>query len=226
MLGSVQAILFGPYLLAGLTRDDWELYPGNSTSISDWIKPIPAVLDSQLVTLAQESNNSVLVFSRSNFSIFMEEAPPDGTQAAVHSCFRAIAVKVSLENLIMLEPFDLPGTVVEPLFRDGTLVISGTPGPEAAFRLAVPPGGNNSTTTLESFMHPGCFMHGGAGQKVRLVCAPGASAMREASFSLYRGTKMHDPISFVARGRRRNFILEPLMNLRDEIYTVYFNISA
>jgi hypothetical protein len=38
--------------------------------------------------------------------------------------------------------------------------------------------------------------------------------------------RQYHPISFVAKGLRRNFLLEPLYSLRDEFYTVYFNLGA
>jgi uncharacterized protein len=55
-----------------------------------------------------------------------------------------------------------------------------------------------------------------------------ASLKKAASFLPANGnwvTGIMTPISFVA-GRNRNFILEPLMGLRDEFYTVYFNVAA
>ncbi|CAA7407967.1 unnamed protein product [Spirodela intermedia] len=232
-LGSVQAVLFGPYLLAGLTRDDWELRPGNSTSISDWIRAVPAEQNSQLITFTQEFDDGVLVFSNSNYSIAMEEAPSEGSDAAVHASFRAIAVNSTTKNLIMLEPFDLPGMVVAARRPNGALIVSGDPGPDSTFRLTAPPprdGNPNSAVSLESSIHPGCFVHGAAdraaGKSVRLVCQRGAGARKEARFEIYQGTRAYDPISFVGRGTRRNFLLEPLINLKDETYTVYFNISV
>lgn len=231
-LGSVQAVLFGPYLLAGLTKDDWELRPGNSTSISDWIRAVPAEQNPKLVTLAQEFDDGVLVFSNSNHSIAMEEAPSEGSDAAVHASFRAIAVNSTTDNVIMLEPFDLPGMVVAARGPNGALIVSGDPGPDSTFRLvaSLRDGKTYNTVSLESSIHPGCFVHGAAdratGKSVRLVCRPGAAARKEARFELYEGTRAYDPISFVARGTRRNFLLEPLINLKDETYTVYFNISV
>ncbi|XP_078442990.1 uncharacterized protein LOC144712614 [Wolffia australiana] len=229
-LGSVQAVLFGPYLLAGLASDDWELSPGNFTELSDWIRPVPQEHQNQLVTLVQQFKNGVLVFSRTNSSITMEEAPVEGSNAAVLASFRAVPLNSSSESLIMLEPFDLPGMAVAPLDADQSLAISLSPGKESVFRLVALPKGEQNAVLLESMHHPGCFLHGpprrAAGEKVRLVCGPPAATAKEARFSLYSGSRAYDPISFVARGTRRQFLLEPLANLRDETYTVYFNVTA
>uniref|UniRef100_K3YWH7 Uncharacterized protein n=1 Tax=Setaria italica TaxID=4555 RepID=K3YWH7_SETIT len=45
---SLQAILFGPFVLAGLSTGDWDAKDGNSSTISDWITTVPSVHNSQL----------------------------------------------------------------------------------------------------------------------------------------------------------------------------------
>ncbi|KAJ6325971.1 hypothetical protein OIU78_013128 [Salix suchowensis] len=44
---SIQAILYGPYLLAGHTSGDWNLKSGSGNSLSDSITPIPASYNGQ-----------------------------------------------------------------------------------------------------------------------------------------------------------------------------------
>ena len=63
---SIQAILYGPYLLAGLTDGDWDIKTESPSSLSDWITPIPAVSNSQLVSLCQGSGDANFVLSNSN----------------------------------------------------------------------------------------------------------------------------------------------------------------
>ncbi|KAK7410044.1 hypothetical protein VNO78_00521 [Psophocarpus tetragonolobus] len=58
---SVQAILYGPYLLAGHTATgDWNLKAGANDA--DWITPIPAGYNSQLATFRLVLNESVSKF--------------------------------------------------------------------------------------------------------------------------------------------------------------------
>ncbi|CBI16413.3 unnamed protein product, partial [Vitis vinifera] len=145
---SIQAILYGPYLLAGLTSDDWDIKTGSATSLSDWITPIPASDNSRLVSLSQESGNSSFVFSNSNQSITMEKFPEEGTDASLHATFRLVLKDAT--SLKVLSPKDAIGK---------------------------------------------------------------------------SGISQYHPISFVAKGMKRNFLLTPLLGLRDESYTVYFNIQ-
>lgn len=99
--------------------------------------------------------------------------------------------------------------------------------------------GNGNTISLESRGKRGCFVALGdnkhqldVGSSVKLVCVcrkhsssctdrGGSSAM---SFTLTQGMREYNPISFVAKGKERNFLLEPLMNFQDKYYNVYFNI--
>lgn len=240
---SVKAILFGSYLLAGLTNGDWDIKRGNSKSLSDWITPVPSAYNSQLITLAQEFNRSILVLSNSNNSITMEVAPlDDGSDAAVHATFRVVPADPARRSspapsgrgqLVMLEPLDLPGMVVAVQQWDGALVVSGAAGADSTFQLVAGSDGKPNSVALEALGRPGCFVHGvgeangSAGKKVRLGCGGRAAAAsrREASFVVYKGIRAYNPVSFVAKGEKRNFLLEPLTSLKDETYTVYFNID-
>jgi uncharacterized protein len=47
-----------------------------------------------------------------------------------------------------------------------------------------------------------------------------------ASFVQTARLRQYHPISFIAKGAARDFLLEPLYSLRDEFYTAYFNIGA
>ncbi|MQM17637.1 hypothetical protein Taro_050611 [Colocasia esculenta] len=232
---SVKAIFYGPYLLAGLTNGDWDISTGNSKSMSDWIAPVPSAYNSQLITLAQEFDDGLLVFSNSNNSITMEALPyDDGLDAAVHATFRVIAAVPASsgpQQVVMLEPLNLPGMVVAVRRQDGALVVSATAGADSTFQLAMGSDGKPNSVALESVGRPGCFVYGvgeangPAGQKVRLGCHGGARR-KEARFVVYGGMRAYNPIGFVAKGAKRNFLLEPLMSLKDETYTVYFNIGA
>uniref|UniRef100_A0A1D1YTC4 UPF0753 protein sce8745 n=1 Tax=Anthurium amnicola TaxID=1678845 RepID=A0A1D1YTC4_9ARAE len=241
---SVQAILFGPYLLAGLTEGDWDMKAKGSKSMSDWITAVPSGYRSQLVSLIQEFDDGALVLANTNSSISMEELPQDGTDAAVNATFRLIVASnttsashqaaVEKEQLVMLEPLGLPGMVVVAAGGNGGgLALSGEAGAESTFRMVA---GSNGTVSLESVGHPGCFVQGaanyGGGGSVRLACQGASnrggssssppSPPQGASFELREGIRPYHPTSFVAKGAKRNFLLEPLLSLRDESYTVYF----
>ncbi|XP_020109223.1 uncharacterized protein LOC109724716 [Ananas comosus] len=236
----IQAILYGPYLLAGLSTGDWDVNAGNYSGISDWITPVPSSYNSQLSTLTQPSDNSNTLFvTYSNTSLTLERQPEPGTDSEVHATFRiytldskgrrSIVNSPKLGSYVMIEPFDLPGMVVT-----NSLAISRTKGPDTVFHLVQGLDGNPNSVSLELGSKPGCFVHGGAGSsngtKVQVQCRgslkDGAEFSRAASFVIVDGLRSYHPISFAAKGAKRNFLLQPLMSLRDESYTVYFNLGA
>ncbi|MQI71990.1 hypothetical protein EI017_24830, partial [Escherichia coli] len=79
---SLQAILYGPYLLAGHTTDDWDIKAGANTAITDWITPIPASYNSQLISFSQDFAKSTFVLTNSNQSLTMQKLPEPATVLA------------------------------------------------------------------------------------------------------------------------------------------------
>ncbi|KAL9458778.1 hypothetical protein AB3S75_007619 [Citrus x aurantiifolia] len=241
---SIQAILYGPYLLAGHTSGDWDIKTGSAKSLSDWITPIPASYNGQLVTFAQESGNSAFVLSNSNQSITMEKFPESGTDAALHATFRLImkeesssevsSLKDVIGKSVMLEPFDFPGMLVVQQGTDGEIVVSDSPkeGDSSVFRLVAGLDGKDETISLEAVNQKGCFVYSGmnfnSGASLKLSCSTESSEdgfNEAASFVMEKGISEYHSISFLAKGARRNFLLAPLLSFRDETYTVYFNIQ-
>uniref|UniRef100_A0A5B7A8L3 Alpha-L-arabinofuranosidase B arabinose-binding domain-containing protein n=1 Tax=Davidia involucrata TaxID=16924 RepID=A0A5B7A8L3_DAVIN len=241
---SVQAILYGPYLLAGLTSADWDIKTESATSLSDWITPIPAAYNSHLISLFQESGNSTFVLTKTNKSITMEKFPESGTDSSTHATFRVIlkdstssifsAPKDVIGKSVMLEPFDFPGMLVVQQGTEEDIGVSDSDdGGGSVFHLVEGLDGKPETVSLESESQKGCFVYSGAnyksGESIKLSCKSGSSdtGFEEAtSFVLNDGISEYHPISFVAKGARRNFVLAPLLSLRDESYTVYFNIQS
>ncbi|MED6210867.1 hypothetical protein PIB30_068196 [Stylosanthes scabra] len=234
---SIKAILYGPYLLAGHSSGDWDIKTGSNASITDWITPIPATYNTQLFSFYQNlssASGSPFVLTSLNNSLTMKKSPKPGTSSALHATFRIIVIHAKLSSRLsgtlrddvigksmMLEPFDLPGTRVDSSSSSVFLVVQGLDG-------------RNESISLESKSHRGCFVHSGmsSGIEVKLRCkannsdANAASSFnQDASFVARRGLSKYDPISFVAKGANRNFLLEPLLGFRDEHYTVYFNIQ-
>ncbi|XP_034688399.1 uncharacterized protein LOC117916455 [Vitis riparia] len=242
---SIQAILYGPYLLAGLTSDDWDIKTGSATSLSDWITPIPASENSRLVSLSQESGNSSFVFSNSNQSITMEKFPEEGTDASLHATFRLVLKDVSslkvlspkdaIGKSVMLEPIDLPGMVVVQQGTNKNLGIADSAaGKGSLFHLVAGLDGKDGTVSLESESQKDCYVYSGidynSGTSIKLKSLSESGSSDEdfnkaTSFILKEGISQYHPISFVAKGMKRNFLLTPLLGLRDESYTVYFNIQ-
>ncbi|XP_062178542.1 uncharacterized protein LOC133883280 [Phragmites australis] len=239
---SLQAVLFGPFLLAGLTTGDWDANTGNvAAAVSDWITPVLPSSNSQLVTLTQEFGGKAFVLSTVNGSLTMQERPEGGggTDAAVHATFRVIpqgGSGATMNSTIsaMLEPFALPGMVVTD-----TLTVSAEKSPSALFTIVPGLDGDPGSVSVELGARPGCFLitPGGngysAGAKVQVGCGSarkhgdgGAGFRRAASFTRAEPLRRYHPISFAARGVRRSFLLEPLFSLRDEFYTVFFNLGA
>lgn len=231
---SIQAVLFGPFLLAGLTTGDWDAKTGAAdAAASDWITPVPVESNSQLVTLAQESGGEAFVLSALNGSLTMLQRPKDGggTEAAVHATFRLVPQGgAGAGAAAMLEPLDMPGMVVTD-----RLTVAAEKSSGAAFNVVPGLAGAPGSVSLELASRPGCFLVGG-GEKVQVGCAGGAQQKRgdgggawfrrAASFARGEPLRRYHPMSFAARGVRRSFLLEPLFTLRDEFYTVYFNLAA
>ncbi|XP_031488073.1 uncharacterized protein LOC116256061 isoform X1 [Nymphaea colorata] len=245
---SLQALLFGPYLLAGLTDGEYNLYAGASQSLDEWITAVPPTYNSQLVSLTQDSDSGIHVFTHKLGSITMEKLPASGTDSAVYGTFRLVmANDIAVGMLpysdiigksVMLEPFSMPKMVVVHEGLNSSLGVmaaesvpeSGTTG--STFQVVQGLDGRNDSVSLESASEQGCFIYTGpnlsAGQLVQLGCPGQADAefKRAASFGVVDGISKYHSMSFMAKGSKRNFLLAPLFSLRDESYTVYFNITT
>ncbi|KAH6766717.1 proline-tRNA ligase [Perilla frutescens var. hirtella] len=242
---SLQAFLYGPYLLAGLSNGDKDIKIGSRTSLSDSITPVPSDYNSQLITLAQEFENSTFVVSNSDQLIKMEKSPEPGTDAALRGTFRLVvknsysesssASKEAIGKSVMLELFDFPGTFVLHNGEGESLAVSDNSSfkkQSSVFRLVAGLDGKEGTVSLESEGQKGCFVYtelsNESGASVKLKCGSGSSDIgfgQGSSFVLQDGISNYHAISFIAKGVRRNFVLSPLFSLRDESYTVYFNAS-
>uniref|UniRef100_A0A0E0G396 Alpha-L-arabinofuranosidase B arabinose-binding domain-containing protein n=1 Tax=Oryza nivara TaxID=4536 RepID=A0A0E0G396_ORYNI len=238
---SLQAILFGPFVLAGLSTGDWNAEAGNTSAISDWISPVPSSYNSQLVTFTQESSGKTFVLSSANGSLAMQERPTvDGTDTAIHATFRVhpqdSAGQLDTQGAtlkgtsVQIEPFDLPGTVIT-----NNLTQSAQKSSDSLFNIVPGLVGNPNSVSLELGTKPGCFLVTGVdysvGTKIQVSCKsslPSINGIFEqaASFVQAAPLRQYHPISFIAKGVKRNFLLEPLYSLRDEFYTVYFNLGA
>ncbi|KAM0914993.1 hypothetical protein ACQ4PT_011145 [Festuca glaucescens] len=236
---SLQAVLFGPFLLAGLTTGDWDVKAG--AAISDWVTPVPSSYNSQLVTLTQESGGSTFVLSTANAtSLTMQPRPVGGgTDAAVHATFRLVSqgsssttttrrrhstnrTTTTESTAAMIEPFGLPGMAIT-----NSLTVSSEKGSGSLFNFVPGLDGEPGSVSLELGTRPGCFL-ATAGPMVQVDCRSGGEAgfLKAASFKRAEPLRRYHPISFAAKGARRGFLLEPLFTLRDEFYTVYFNLRA
>ncbi|VAI44966.1 unnamed protein product [Triticum turgidum subsp. durum] len=163
---SLQAILFGPFVLAGLSSGDWDAKTGSA--VSDWITAVPSSHNSQLMTFTQESSGKTFVLSSSNGSLTMQERPAvDGTDTAVHATFRVhpqdaarlhgtygAALK---DTSVQIEPFDMPGTVIT-----NDLTLSAQKSAGSFFNIVPGLDGKPNSVSLELGTKPGCFLVSGA----------------------------------------------------------------
>lgn len=178
-------------------------------------------------------------------------APPKlGTNAAAQATFRLVYTdqkavppiasrQAVIGRVVLLEPFDLPDKVVSHQGAGKGLIISVTadvpPDRTASvFRVVEGLDGTSTTISLEADSTPGCFVHHDclSGDGVQLVCPAndadrnGAAFRTAASFTFGNGLSGYHPISFTAKGTKRSFLLQPLLSLRDETYTTYFNVGV
>lgn len=242
---SIQAILYGPYLLTAHTTGDWDIKTGSTNFPSDWITPIPSSYNDYLFSFFQESQDAMIVLTNSNQSITMEKLPESGTDSSLQATFRLILPSSSesstmndndfLDKSVMLEPFDFPGTVLAQQGEDNDLTVTDASidmGSSSVFHLVSGLDGRTETVSLESESKKGCFVYSENNQpggRLKLSCnldSSNAALNQAASFVLGKGLTEYHPISFVAKGASRNFLLSPLLSFRDESYTVYFNVTT
>ena len=175
----------------------------------------------------------------------MEKFPEEGTDASLHATFRlvlkdATSLKVlspkdAIGKSVMLEPIDLPGMVVVQQGTNQNLGIANSAaGKGSLFHLVAGLDGKDGTVSLESESQKDCYVYSGidynSGTSIKLKSLSESGSSDEdfnkaTSFILKEGISQYHPISFVAKGMKRNFLLTPLLGLRDESYTVYFNIQ-
>ncbi|XP_073290978.1 uncharacterized protein [Primulina huaijiensis] len=238
---SLQAIFYGQYLLAGLCSSDFDIKADPKTPISDWITPVPDDHHSHLISLTQESANTTLAFTNAYGYIQMQGIPDSGTNSAANATFRLILKDPKLGSfsgpadaigkLVMLEPFNFPGKIIVHNGEGKILgVTDSEESPRSTFWLIPGLGGKDGTVSLESVDRKGCFIHSGvdfrSGAIMKLNCRP--NSLKEgfdeaASFRLMEGLSEYHPISFVAKGIDRNFVMVPLFSLKDESYTAQFH---
>ena len=235
--------MYGPYLLSGYSSGDWDIKTGSTASVADWIAPVPAAYNNYLVTFSQESGDSTFVLTNSNQSIRMEKLPKAGTDAAVHATFRLIfddtsekipTIGEAIGKTFMLEPFAFPGMVLVHQGTENNLAVTDSPNDEAtsSFHLVAGLDGKDDSVSLESVSQKGCYVYSGANYSssvsMKLSCNSASSEAgfnQAISFVMNKGISEYHPISFVAKGARRNFLMVPLQGFRDESYTIYFNIQ-
>lgn len=174
----------------------------------------------------------------------MEKLPGSGSDSADHATFRLILNGSSSEKVsrtrdaigrsVMLEPFDFPGMVVVHQGTDKNLAVADSLSDDGSsvFHLVTGLDGRAETVSLESDSNEGCFVYSGlnynSGTTMKLSCKSDSSDddfNQAASFVLSKGISEYHPISFVAKGVRRNFLLAPLLSFQDQSYTIYFNIQ-
>lgn len=211
----------------------------DGTSLTDLISSVPKEHNSNLKSFSQESGDSSFVLAKINGSITMVTFPEPGTNSAAGATFRLIFSSDNDTKRIMLEPFDYPGAVLMHQGKDESLTFgySSTEVDTKSSIFNIVPGldGNGKTVSLESDDLKGCYIYSELGDAktsgagIKLSCNNKLSSnigFKEAvSFTLEDGISKYDPISFVLKGKNRNFLLSPLFSLRDESYTVYFNFT-
>ncbi|KAL8156444.1 uncharacterized protein LOC141689362 [Apium graveolens] len=235
-----KAILYGPYLLVGLSDGDWDLSPKQADSPSKWMVPVPAEHNSHLISLTKESEGSTLGLIKSKTSIVLGQLPEPGTNHSVHATFRIVTkdkkylnnfmVRDVIRKAVKLEPFGHPGMVLMHNAENENLEVKADSDHSySVFRFVDGLDEKKGSVSIESSSHKSCYLYSehNIGAVVKLKCRPKPSdnAFKEAaSFRVVDGISKYDPISFVAKGSKRDFLMQPILSIRDENYNVYFNI--
>ncbi|GAB2250570.1 hypothetical protein Droror1_Dr00016820 [Drosera rotundifolia] len=243
---SLQAIMFGPYVLAGLSsQGDYQMKLGSPKPVSEWVTPVPMEYNSQLISLSRQIDKSDMLFiSSMNAAITMESTPMPGNHTSVSTTYRLILVNSGpssydstlpmdcIGKLVMLEPFDYPGMALAQQGVSKHLQIVDQSNDQAVFKVIKGLDGKRESISLESRNMTNCFVHSGAqaGEQVTLSCINGTTVTPDfgeaTSFAMRKGLTTYPPLSFTAKTESRGYLLLPLLNYSDEHYTVYFNITG
>lgn len=245
----LHAIMYGPFVMAGLSMGDWKLghVEGN---LSKWIHPVPAAYNSQLSTFSQDHGQSTnpLFLACDNSTAFMSSAPEDGTDLSGFATFRVAAPIGSFaheKRVVSLELFSQPGSFLKHngndklisagppnclLHETGKMPLGDCPAKESVFFYLPGLTGESGTVSFEAASQPGCFLSSSkTASGVFLRCKTsksGSISAARSTFSVRQGVAASHPFSFIAEGKHRNFLLAPLNSLRDESYTIYFDIDT
>ncbi|KAH9741154.1 proline-tRNA ligase (DUF1680) [Citrus sinensis] len=176
----------------------------------------------QLVTFSKVSRNSTFVLT-----IYPNgKSSKSGTDIALQATFRFIlndkpssefsSLSDVIGRSVMLELFASPGMLVVRGTDDELVVTdSSSVHGSSIFRLVTRWDGKAETVSLESVTQKGCFV------------STSVNLKSGASMKLSCNTEIeYHPLNFVAKGAKRNFLLVPLLSIRDGSYTVYFNIQS
>lgn len=178
--------------------------------------------------------------------------PQPGTNTSVNATFRLMiindpdfkgfsSIKDVIGKAVVVEPFDLPGKALAHQGANKNLVVKKG---SSTFHVVAGLDGKENTVSLEADSRKGCFVNSGfksSAAKTLAKCGSGNSSScpnvkltckhslheserAAASFMLTKGLSEYHPISYVAKGATRSFLLQPIVSLRDEHYTPYFNI--
>lgn len=270
---SLHAIMYGPFVMTGLSTGEWKL--GHLGNLSKWMHPVPAAYRSQLSTFSQDhvtkgQYSGPLVMACDNGTAVMSFVPVDGTNQCGLATFRVAdplgdhSQKIAHgKRLVSLELFSQPGRFLKHNGKD-SLISAGPPNcleytavhdelwnqklvknsersktlgdcPTEDSMFIFLPGlrGKSDTVSFEAASQPGCFLSSSSdatsvpgGVFLRCKTSKNDSTFDAMStFSVQTGVAAYHPLSFIAQGEYRNFLLAPLNSLRDETYTIYFDIQ-
>eukprot|EP00250_Pteridium_aquilinum_P011286 c19966_g1_i1 orf=356-3310(-) len=85
--------------------------------------------------------------------------------------------------------------------------------------------------SFEAVSNPGCFLYTEPdhSKTVRLGCVASESDEhfhKAASFLIHRPLASYYPMSFIAKGTNKDYVLSPVTSFMDESYTIFFNITS
>ncbi|GAY47231.1 hypothetical protein CUMW_103020 [Citrus unshiu] len=209
----------------GFRISSWTNTNGAKATLNGQDLPLPSTADrpfTTLVTFSKVSRNSTFVLT-----IYPNgKSSKSGTDIALQATFRFIlndkpssefsSLSDVIGRSVMLELFASPGMLVVRGTDDELVVTdSSSVHGSSIFRLVTRWDGKAETVSLESVTQKGCFV------------STSVNLKSGASMKLSCNTEIeYHPLNFVAKGAKRNFLLVPLLSIRDGSYTVYFNIQS
>lgn len=237
---NLSAILYGPLVLCGITVGEYDLV-GNKEHLDEWVVPV----DNQpLQSIALYTTSADKQYIRhSGFLGWVSAIDPEAGTDAPDATFRVseVAESRTTTRLVRISSINYPNFFLGHN-GDGQIALVPRNGSEAfnkssTFRQT--PGNLNtsssSTFSLELDAMPGYYIStvkevdegNEAGYTPLYVSKmqPGQAFAAASTFTFENGLFQYKPYSFIAHGKNRDYLLQPINSMVDEQYTAYFNIT-
>ena len=230
------AILYGPLLLCGITTKEYDLI-GNKSDLSSWVHPVDYDRQLNSIALYNADSSAPKQFIRhSGFAGWISLINVTLGTDAPDSTFIITKIQSSKnETLVRMASVNYPDYYVT-YTNSQILVQSSNDSADfnatSTFRQV--PGLVNASNSfsLEPLNMPGYYvsistalLRGYTPLHVAKF-QDGDDFAKASTFAMETPNFEYKPYSFVAKGKNRAYLLQPINEMVDEQYTAYFNVTT